>query len=73
MISFTRKDFEEADRKLTALYEEEVRLVAELEEVRQVRAIAEEERNFIGDWLKRNGVTKAEREGIDEIINPISF
>lgn len=73
MINFTRKDFEEADKKLNELYEEEYHLVRKLDEVRKARAIAEEERNFIGDWLKRNGATKEEREGIEEIVNPITF
>lgn len=68
MIDFAWKDFEEADKKLDELYTEEWRLTKELAEIRTKRSIAEEERNFIGDWLKRNGATTEECEMIDDAV-----
>lgn len=73
MIKFTWKDFEEADMMVEKIYEEEHRLIMELEEVRKKRETAEEERNFVGNWLKRNGAPESLKEAIDDVINPVTF
>lgn len=72
MINFTWEDFEEADKKMNELYEEEDCLIRELDEVRRKRVIAEDERNFIGDWLKRNGVAEAKNWAVGK-AGTISF
>ena len=63
MIQFTRKDFEEAEATLNELYEEVFEREKRLNAIKKELAIAEEERNFIADWLKRNGVAED-----DEIV-----
>lgn len=73
MIKFMWKDFEEADMMVEKIYEEERHIIAKLEDVRKKRKIAEEERDFIGNWLKRNGAPESVREEIDKVINPIIF
>lgn len=73
MINFTWKDFEEADGKLEPLARDILDLQKKLEEAEKIYKIAEEERNFIGDWLQRNGVSKELQEEIEDRINPIGF
>ena len=73
MINFTMEDFEQADLKLETYYKKLNGLKKELAEFELKVEIAEEERNFIGAWLKRNGATKEEKEKIEGTINPIEF
>ena len=73
MISFTCHDFEEADKKLENLYKERADLEKLVRATNKSIEIAEEERNFIGNWLMRNGATKEEIEKIENVINPIAF
>lgn len=73
MINFTYEDFKEADAKLEGLAQDCIDLQKKLFEAQDVYRIAEEERNFIGDWLKRNGVTKEQSEEIEDRVNPIGF
>lgn len=73
MIQFTWKDFEEADEKLEGLAIDCMELQKKLWKAEEVYKIAEEERNFIGDWLKRNGVSKELQGKIEDRINSIGF
>lgn len=73
MINFTWKDFEEADEKLEPLAQNIFKLQREIVEAEKIYKIAEEERNFIGDWLQRNGASEELKEKIEDRINPIGF
>lgn len=62
MIHFTRRDFNEADVKVIRLHEELLEAQKRLNDIEAEIVIANEERNFIGDWLKRNGVIVEKEE-----------
>lgn len=62
MIHFTRRDFNEANVKVIRLHEELLEAQKRLNDIEAEIVIANEERNFIGDWLKRNGVSVEEEE-----------
>lgn len=64
MIKFMWKDFEEADAKTDELYRELLAAQRHCQELEDKIKIAEEERNFIGGWLKRNGAPESVKEEI---------
>lgn len=73
MINFTYEDFKEANEKLETAMAVRNAWRIKLEEATEECSIAREERNFIGDWLIRNGVSEEQREEIEEGMNPITF
>lgn len=70
MIRFTMKDFKEADAKTDKLYRELLAARKHCEKIESEIEIAEEERNFIGGWLERNGVSKEDFEVIEDKVKP---